>query len=299
MIVLKKYDLKSHETSNSYGDNVALWVTQKKSDKGYDVEKLVRYDGGIYKSTKSANRDKPTNKVAWQYQEPSNSTALYDNYPTTISKSSRKVMLEYNHLTNLQEIAFGNIVGERLTIEVFKQDNTKLFSNSVKLEKQVEVHDYWSYHFLPLESVAIRDYIHNIDTIEYDLKVKITLTPINGKANIGFLAMGRRESLGCTDVSLSINKEPPVKLIRTNGRLQKIGGESWWKKYDFKLHFKDLDALYQEMLKMDELDGQSSLFVGDDVGKNLIYSVVGLYNGYTIDVPSSTATISIYSSDAY
>jgi hypothetical protein len=296
MTKLKKIDMQEKETFSSLENIYEDWV----EGQSYDFEARVVYQDGVYVSGKDGNTAIPTDTLSWIFEKPSNRTGLYDNYPTTISKSTQEIVLKYENLNIISMLILSNIVGSTLYITLKKSNGDIVLEREVDLVEYREPTDYWQYCFLFGETTTIKDWIEQIETVEIGLSLEIKIVPNGeGVASIGFLAVGRLVRIGCTHTGLTIDKQPIIEVVRdSSGRLIQFGG-SGWKKYNFTLSYNSSQELYESMKDFDEKDGELTIFIGDDIGEILIYTVIGVYMGYSIDVVKGTLAFSVFTVDTY
>jgi len=275
------------------------WVQPSDTDDGYALEVIVKYENKIYKSAKDNNKDLPTDVLSWQYQRPTNEIAWSDSFPTTVSTSTTDTVLEFDHVFDYSALVFGNMIGTDLHIEVQKQDNSYILDKTVSLNDYNEPSTWDGYYIDFGDTHQKTEHIEMIDSVEVDVKIKITITSKNGKTQLGLFQIGTFIDIGCTAWDVSIERSPSAKIIEDNGTKKVIGWDSAWRKTSYTLYFIQGQDFYEELKKMDRENTKTGVFLGDDTGERYEFATIGFYDGYQAHPSDKTISIDVYSIDTY
>ena len=295
MIILDKYDLINFQTSTTLMDVVSPWS----SSATYATGDEVSYENNKYKSTKDGNTDNINVELAWFRTAPTNSSAWSDDFPTTVSEKNGNIVLIFEDIPQISKISLANMYGENLIIQIKNGLGEVIFSETTPIFKEVYPLDYFEYWNIFEEPKLMKNYIKDLNIVDFGLKVTITITAKNGKSSLGFLAIGKNISLGCMIENITRKRDDNLEVFE-NGFGQKtvIGGKGW-RSVDYQLWF---NREYNQNEIEDILDnqiGKTTLWVGDDNAKDLIYSTLGFINSYSHNVVDRTISLTVYSSDKY
>lgn len=294
MTKLEKFEI-APVSNNLPLDDESLWVESR--DPPYAEGEKVVYQKQIYESVSADNSANPTDSLRWVYVAPSNRWAWEDEFSTTYSVSSTDIVLEFENINDASVLVFSGVLGESIFIDIF-EENELVSSENISLVEYREPMDIWEYYFRFGKSYQRTEYIYKINNFYFNARIKIRITPKEGESRLGFFRIGQLINVGCTQAQVQIYKNPLVELKRVQGKLLPIGGEGW-KEKRFKLRFNRSIDLEQAIQDLDSGDGKFSVFIGDDTGERQEYSIMGAYNGYTLDVYTRTVEISIYAVDTY
>jgi hypothetical protein len=254
----------------------------------YQVDDVVQYEGNLWKSAKADNLGHvPTSdETYWAYVEPINKLKMFDDYPITQTVDTDTIVIEFKDIRNYSSIVFGNMYCEKIDIELKREDDTIFYTKTIDMFEIADVANWYRFFTSPLEFEQKTEHIETIQQTEISIKAKITVYPHLGDTKIGLIGFGSDKVFGCTVNNMNYNDNPDLTLQKINGTLKPIGGDTRWGEMSYSIFVEDRYVIKKELKK---LNGKTVLFKGDDTGDDLIYSVLGFFMGFDIDIPNYTA----------
>jgi len=278
MTILKSFDVKSLLTSSTIQvDSVATY-----SPTGtYAVDVEVQYEGKVYISMADGNigNQPDISPLKWDYDRPTNDMALFDEYPSTISKNVGKdIVLEFDS-DDMTLMALGSLEGDLLTIELIdKATDEELDKREIPLKEYDEPWDIYDYFFIFGDVENRVHYIGNF-TPYFGAKLRITITKDSETNNsaIGFIQFGTSKKLGCTvRDTVRFSDRSGVELQRVNGKLI-IRDTIGYSQMTLPVFIQRLQDIYPIRKELSKYRGKPIVILGDDTGENLAYVMIGIY----------------------
>lgn len=295
MIALKKQDLLTKLTSTSLVDVYPTYSTTTT----YSVGDKVSHVGRTWKSTADNNLDNEpvVGSLAWFDENPTNSTAWADNFPTTVSEKDGDIVLVFENMSPFLYIAAANMYGEELKIKVEEVDGVTLLDKTIDIFEEFNPADHADYWSVFTEPKRKKNHLEVINFFNIGTKVTVTITAKDGKASLGFLAIGVGADLGCTYAELTVSRDGDLEVLeKSNGEKVIIGGKGW-RTSKYKLSFHSLNRLRDAEDLLDELLGSTTAFIGSQEDES--YNSLGFYQSWEMNVPEKHVTFTVYSSDKY
>ena len=295
MIALQKQDLLSKQSSTTLADI----ETTYNASTTYGVGDKVSYNARTWKSTADSNvENEPADgSLKWFDENPTNSTAWADDFPTTMSENNGDIVLVFENLSPFSYISIANMYGEQLKIKVEEANGTILLDKTIDIFEAFDPADHAEYWSVFKDAKLKKNHFEKIDFFNIGTKVTITITAKDDQASLGFLAVGGGVNLGCTYAELTVSRDDDLEVFEKNNGEKVIIGGKGWRTANYKLSFHEIERLKDAEELLDELLGVTTLFIGADTNES--YISLGFYQSWEMNVPEKTVTFSVYSSDKY
>jgi len=281
-------------TNTAPMDEVVEWD----SSTTYSVGDEARFDNKIWKSAKDNNtgNEPSPETLDWIFDRPVNELAMFDDFPITRTKSTDEIVLEFENIKKYSNISFGNIYCKDIRIEITNPiDGTVLHDDTIGMVTIEDSIDWYTFFTDYGELEAQNEYIYTVTKTEISVNIKITITPYLGKVEVGLIGMGDSMKLGCTLREAQYSSTPDIRIVILNNTKKAIGGTNWSEiSYKIYVPIEQLSNIKNRLIK---LNGKSVLFKGDDDGELLIYSSLGFFTGFEIDIPNGVISWRTYSID--
>lgn len=277
MTILKSFNVPSLLTySNIQADAVATYVATN----SYAVDAEVEYDGRVYVSMADANEGNQPDisPLKWDDDRPANTTALFDDYPSTVSQNiGEDMVLEFDS-DDTTLITLGSLRGTVLKLELIdKNTDEQLHFEEISLFEYEEPQDIYDYFFIFND---VEKKVHHIGGFVpyFGATLRITVTQDgDGVSAIGFIQFGVGKKLGCTvRDTVKFSNRSGVELQRIRGKLtlvETVGSTS----LSLPVYIADVNDVYPIRRELAKHSGKPLVVLGDDTGANLAYTIVGVY----------------------
>lgn len=277
MTILKSFDVQSLLTySTIEPDPVPSYINTS----SYPVDYEVEYNGKIYVSMGDDNIGNipEYSPLRWDYDRPANTTALFDDYPSTTSiNNSGDIVLEFdNDDANL--LALSSLKGSSILIEIIdKTSGVTLYSENKPLIAYNEPQDIYDYFFIFEDPEEISHYIGHLPSY-FGSTLRVTIsTDTSGVASIGFIQFGTSKNLGCTmRDSVRVSHKSGIELQRIDGKLRPVSTVGYTT-MSMPVYIHKLADIHPIRKELTKYRGKPLVVLGDDTGENLAYVMIGMY----------------------
>lgn len=296
MTILKSFDVASLLiSSNIEADKVLTYDPE-----GFYVElEEVEYLGYIYTSVSNANMGKQPDISSsfWNPARPANTTAIFDDYISTISMNIESdIVLEFD-ADDVTLIAFNQLYGASISIKLIdKNTNEESYSNFIDLREYEEPHDIYDYFFDFPKVERKTSYLEKLPMF-YGQTLHITITKTD-KACVGFLRFGQGRNLGCTQTSSTQFREKSGSdLRRINGNLIPIETVGWTE-VSFPVKIDKNIKVSNIIKELRNYRARPLVVIADDTGERDEYTVIGIYSEFEMSISNRTSyTLNVFSMD--
>jgi len=275
-------------------------VTDWDSGHTYNVGDEAKYNDRVWKSTADdniGNTPSPTS-LKWKYVRPANKVAWNDELPSTVSTSDSDITLIFEGISDAHYIAFGNMIGTELYIKVEEGDNI-IVEENIPLIDYDEPQNAWEMEYLWGTKRQLEDYFYNLPNLpSFNAKYTITIKARDNQCQLGFLKIGQKRQFGCTLTNINRETSPIKEKKRIDGILQDVGGDSWIR-MDYNIWIQPNEDLYLVYKYFAEMQGKSTIFLGDDTGDKMEFAIWGLLDKNRSSPYDRTIEFSVFSKDAY
>lgn len=172
--------------SNTAPEPNPSWVPGSYS-KGAKVVHVTR----TWESLVNTNTDEPGTTETWLDIGPCNKCAMFDGRVSTQTVASSSLVFELEPGNVVSAIAFINLVGASIRVEVF--DGATQIYDTTKPLLGTEINDWWAYYFT--EDEQITQAVFPDLPLYYQPRIRVTLTGPASVA-IGQVVFGTRQEIG-------------------------------------------------------------------------------------------------------
>ena len=279
MTILKSFDTQSLLTfSNIQKDDIPTYDPSET----YSVDTEVQYDGKIYISTADGNsgNQPDISPLKWFYDRFTNDTALFDEYPSTISKNiNDDIVLEFDS-DDMTLLALGSLEGDSIVVELIdRATDISLEKREISLKDYEEPQDIYDFFYIFGEVENRNHYIGSF-TPHFGAKLRITIVKDKKTNNsaIGFIQFGTSKKLGCTKRdTISFSERSGVELQRINGKLV-VKNTVGFSQMTLPVFIQREEDIYPIRKELAKFRGKPIVILGDDTGENLAYTMIGIYS---------------------
>ena len=156
-------------------------------DKGAKVVHITR----TWESLVNNNTDEPGATEQWLDIGPCNKCAMFDGKVSNQTVANSPLVFELEPGNIVSSIAFINLVGTSIRVEVF--DGATPIYDSTKDLLGTEISDWWAYYFT--EDEQITQAVFSDLPLYYQPRIRVTLTGA-GPVAIGQVVFGTRQEIG-------------------------------------------------------------------------------------------------------